>query len=124
LIETTLAGKGNLLVPISSNISVWRQPNGTNSFGGRVVGTLFVNSTVYNYGWQLITLNNQTGNLVPPNGTILDDIYVARSFNLVNRTQVEKKNLVWGVSSHVHREDLAIWSSGCRMSDNRRVQLD
>ncbi len=84
---------GNLLVPLSSNISIWRQADGTNFLNNRTVGTISMSGVVYNYGWLLVTLNNLTNPTVPPNATVLRDVYIARSFNLANKTQVKYDQL-------------------------------
>jgi len=83
---------GNILVPLSSNVSTFRRIDGTRpgtplrGQGGTLYG-----ETIYNYGWLLIVLNNYTlpgVSYIPNNGTVLEDLYAAQRFDFSNATQL------------------------------------
>jgi hypothetical protein len=83
---------GNVLVPLSSNVSSFRHVDGTRpasplrGLGGTLYGT-----TIYNYGWLLIVLDNNTlpgESFIPTNGTVLNELYAGQRFDLSNRTQL------------------------------------
>ena len=83
---------GNIVIPISTNVSLFRDVNGDQpgALVNETSGTLYGN-TIYNYGWVLMVINNQTlnnGTTIPQNGTVLKSLYAARHLELSNRTQL------------------------------------
>ena len=82
--------RGSVLVPPSSNISVFRDLAGNPSFNNSVAGVVVATTTLYNYGWTIITVPNNTeidGSHVPADNTLFKDIYAAREFDVRNATQ-------------------------------------
>lgn len=102
---------GQLLIPPSSNLSIWRNVDGLplvgNATANQYVGIVVAGGTIYNYGYTFITLNNLTNstvqppitpsayqitipsnNTVPANNVNLLSLYLSSGIDLSNRTQI------------------------------------
>ncbi len=82
---------GNILVPLTSNVSAFREVDGSRPGGAVEPGGTLYGATIYNYGWLLVVLNNYTApgkTLIPANATVLQNFYAGRRFDLSNRTQL------------------------------------
>ena len=69
---------------------VFRDLAGNPSFNNSVAGVVVATTTLYNYGWTIITVPNNTeidGSHVPADNTLFKDIYAAREFDVRNATQ-------------------------------------
>lgn len=102
---------GQLLIPPSSNLSIWRNVDGLplvgNASASQYVGLVAAGGTIYNYGYTLIAMNNLTNSIVSPpitpsvyqitipsnttvpaNNVDLVSLYLSTGIDLSNRTQI------------------------------------
>jgi len=77
---------GNVVIPSSSNISVWRQDDGSNLLHGVMAGTIVSKKKLCYYGWlSIITLPPR---VIPKNGTILLAILIGEVLDSSNKVEV------------------------------------
>ena len=88
----------NILIPHSSNMSLWRDLDGSPLvINGTAGGLVIAEGTVYNYGWTLITVNSVPTVSAPPNWdpnvttpadpTTFGELYTAQAFDMSNLTE-------------------------------------
>ena len=83
--------RGALLVPPTSNVSIFRQIDGMAMFQGDVAGAIIAEGILYQYGYTLITVDNSTADgssNVPADPTTFSTLYAAQSFDIANQTQI------------------------------------
>jgi len=87
----------NILIPHSSNMSVWRDLDGSPRINGTAGGLVIAEGTVYNYGWTLITINSaptvsapegwDPNVTTPVDPTTFGELYTAQAFDMSNLTE-------------------------------------
>lgn len=84
---SNLFSRGSIVLPTSSNISVWRDVNGTASLNGTTAGIIMAENAVLIYGYTLITINSLGDPSVPGNPTTFEWLYSGVSFDILNQVQ-------------------------------------
>lgn len=91
----------NLVIPPSSNISVYRNSDGSSELNGRAIGQIRSTSgAIFNYGYLFVVLpfsneaeESEENLFIPKNGTVFVDIFAAnKGFDLANRTEFWQNN--------------------------------
>jgi len=84
--------EGTLLVPPSTNVSLWRPLDGVAEFEGQPAGIVSAGETIYFYGYLQIATDTTQFPQPPADNTLFRDFFIANEFDLANRTQFWNSN--------------------------------
>lgn len=108
--------RGNILVPPSSNISLWRDLSGDATYQGVVSGLVIAEGTVYNYGQLLVTFPfynlTHPATMPPTNGTTVDPTTPPASNTPANPTLLQAIYTAQAVDTGADDSEVQFWQDG------------